>query len=104
MKSKKVGVWCCGNQPELYAALAKNGIDPNNPKDVTIFNQPFDMNAFLSKQIDAVQVLFISGYDQEALVDSEAQFLQKPFSRDDLTRSVRALLDSTDRKRRPAAA
>ena len=57
MRGKKVGVWCCGNQPELFAALTKNGIDPNNPSDVTIFNQPFDMNAFLSKQIDAAAAM-----------------------------------------------
>jgi NitT/TauT family transport system substrate-binding protein len=57
MAHKKVGVWCCGNQPELYAALTKNGIDPNNPKDITIFNQPFDMNAFLSHQIDAAAAM-----------------------------------------------
>ena len=57
MAHQKVGVWCCGNQPELYAALAKNGIDPNNPKDITIFNQPFDMNAFLSGQIKAAAAM-----------------------------------------------
>jgi NitT/TauT family transport system substrate-binding protein len=57
MAGKKVGVWCCGNQPELFAALNKNGIDPNNSKDVTIFNQPFDMNAFLSGQIDAAAAM-----------------------------------------------
>jgi NitT/TauT family transport system substrate-binding protein len=57
MKHKKVGVWCCGNQPELYAALTKNGIDPNNPSDVTVFTQPFDMVAFLSKQIDAAAAM-----------------------------------------------
>jgi NitT/TauT family transport system substrate-binding protein len=57
MAGKKVGVWCCGNQPELFAALTKNGIDPNNPKDVTIFNQPFDMNAFLSHQVDAAAAM-----------------------------------------------
>jgi NitT/TauT family transport system substrate-binding protein len=57
MKGKKVGVWCCGNQPELYAALTKNGIDPNNKGDVTIFNQPFDMTAFLSHQIDAAAAM-----------------------------------------------
>ena len=28
MKGKKVGVWCCGNENELYAALTKNNIDP----------------------------------------------------------------------------
>jgi NitT/TauT family transport system substrate-binding protein len=57
MKGKKVGVWCCGNQPELYAALTKNGIDPNNKNAVTIFNQPFDMTAFLSHQIDAAAAM-----------------------------------------------
>jgi CheY-like chemotaxis protein len=47
----------------------------------------------LSKQIDARHVLFISGYDQEALVAGDASFLQKPFSRGELTRTVRALFD-----------
>jgi len=47
----------------------------------------------LSKQIDARHVLFISGYDQEALVEGDASFLQKPFNRDELTRTVRALFD-----------
>ena len=27
MRGKKVGVWCCGNENELYAALNKNGMD-----------------------------------------------------------------------------
>jgi signal transduction histidine kinase len=47
----------------------------------------------LAREIDARHVLFISGYDQEALVSSDASFLQKPFSRDDLARAVRLLLD-----------
>jgi NitT/TauT family transport system substrate-binding protein len=57
MRGKTVGVWCCGNQWELYAALSKNGIDPNNKNDVKIFNQPFDMKAFLSGQIDAAAAM-----------------------------------------------
>src|SRR5205085_7583226 len=57
MKGKKVGVWCCGNQPELFAALNKNGIDPSNPSDVTIVNQPFDMSLFLKKQVDAAAAM-----------------------------------------------
>ncbi len=57
MKGKKVGVWCCGNQPELYAALTKNGIDPTNKSDVTIVNQPFDMNLFLNRQVDAASAM-----------------------------------------------
>ena len=55
MRGKKVGVWCCGNENELYAALVKNGMDPT--KDVTIVNQPFDMNLFLSNQVDAAAAM-----------------------------------------------
>jgi NitT/TauT family transport system substrate-binding protein len=55
MRDKKVGVWCCGNENELYAALNKNGMDPK--KDVTIVNQPFDMNLFLNKQVDAAAAM-----------------------------------------------
>jgi NitT/TauT family transport system substrate-binding protein len=57
MKGKKVGVWCCGNENELYAALVKNGMDPKNKDDVTIVNQPFDMNLFLDKQVDAAAAM-----------------------------------------------
>src|SRR3954452_16022387 len=55
MKGKKVGVWCCGNENELYAALNKNGMDPK--KDVTIVNQPFDMNLFLNREVDAASAM-----------------------------------------------
>jgi signal transduction histidine kinase len=47
----------------------------------------------LAAEIDARLVLFISGYDQETLVRSDAAFLQKPFSREELTQMVRKLLD-----------
>jgi NitT/TauT family transport system substrate-binding protein len=55
MKGKKVGVWCCGNENELYAALNKNGMNPKT--DVTIVNQPFDMNLFLNNQVDAAAAM-----------------------------------------------
>jgi NitT/TauT family transport system substrate-binding protein len=55
MKGKKVGVWCCGNENELYAALTKNNIDLK--KGVTIVNQPFDMNLFLSRDVDAAAAM-----------------------------------------------
>ena len=58
----------------------------------------------LAQQLDARHVLFISGYDQEALVASEASFLQKPFSRDELTRTVRALFDGSRASAAPHAA
>ena len=57
MRGKKVGVWCCGNENELYAALVKNGIDPTNKDDVTIVNQPFDMNLFLQRKVDAAAAM-----------------------------------------------
>src|SRR3954466_8529692 len=57
MRGKKVGVWCCGNQPELFAALNKNGINPSKSSDVRIVNQPFDMNLFLQRKIDAAAAM-----------------------------------------------
>jgi NitT/TauT family transport system substrate-binding protein len=57
MKGKKVGVWCCGNQYELYAALTKYGMDPTKNQGVTIVNQPFDMNLFLQHKVDAAAAM-----------------------------------------------
>src|SRR6266516_2920174 len=57
MRDKTVGVWCCGNQFELFAALTKFGMDPEHNQGVKIFNQPFDMNAFLNRQIDAAAAM-----------------------------------------------
>ena len=57
MRGKKVGVWCCGNQPELFAALTKNGINPASKSAVTIVNQPFSMDLFLQRKIDAAAAM-----------------------------------------------
>lgn len=57
LKGKIVGVWGFGNEIPVKASLVKNGIDPENPDDVTIFNQPFDMNAFLNKEVDAAAAM-----------------------------------------------
>jgi len=57
MKGKKVGNWLFGNEFEVFAALAKYGMDPVHNKGVTIFQQPFDMNAFLKRQIDAASAM-----------------------------------------------
>jgi NitT/TauT family transport system substrate-binding protein len=57
LKDKKVGVWCCGNQFELYAALKKYGIDATGDKGVRIVNQTFDLNAFLHHELDAAAAL-----------------------------------------------
>lgn len=52
-----VGVWCCGNQFPTFAALTKAGFDPENPDDVVIAQQAFDMNAFLNREIDAASAM-----------------------------------------------
>jgi NitT/TauT family transport system substrate-binding protein len=52
-----VGVWCCGNQYPTFAALNKAGFDPENPDDVTIAQQAFDMNAFIAREIDAASAM-----------------------------------------------
>src|SRR5262249_53092088 len=57
MKGKTVGVWCCGNQFELFAALTKNGIDPSNKRDITIFTQPFTMTDYISHRIQAAAAM-----------------------------------------------
>src|SRR3954464_1215255 len=57
MKNKKVGNWLFGNEFEVFAALAKYGMDPVHNKGVTIFQQPFDMNAFLKRQISAASAM-----------------------------------------------
>ncbi len=63
-KGKKIGTWGFGNEAELYAAMRKVGIDPNNPSDVTIVPQQFDMNAFLNGDIDAAQAMTYNEYAQ----------------------------------------
>jgi NitT/TauT family transport system substrate-binding protein len=55
MRGKKFGVWIFGNEFEQRAALVKYGMDPD--KDVTLVQQQFDMNAFLSHEIDAASAM-----------------------------------------------
>jgi NitT/TauT family transport system substrate-binding protein len=57
MRGKKVGNWLGGNEFELFAALSRAGMDPVHNKGVTIVKQPFDMNLFLRKQIDAASAM-----------------------------------------------
>jgi NitT/TauT family transport system substrate-binding protein len=55
LKGKKVGVWLGGNEHKLFAALNENGLDPQTA--VEIVKQPFDMNLFLSRDIDAAAAM-----------------------------------------------
>ena len=55
LRGKKVGVWLGGNEHKLFAALNKNGINPQ--KDTKIVKQPFDMNLFLNREVDAAAAM-----------------------------------------------
>ena len=55
LEGKKVGVWLGGNEHKLFAALNKNGLDPQS--DVEIVAQPFDMNLFLNNEIEAAAAM-----------------------------------------------
>jgi NitT/TauT family transport system substrate-binding protein len=64
LRGKRVGSWGFGNEAELYAGLRKAGLDPDNPSDVTIVAQQFDMVAFVAGEIDAAQAMIYNEYAQ----------------------------------------
>jgi NitT/TauT family transport system substrate-binding protein len=55
LRGKKVGVWLGGNEHKLFAALTKNGLDPE--KDVSIVAQPFAMDLLLNREVDAAAAM-----------------------------------------------
>jgi NitT/TauT family transport system substrate-binding protein len=55
LEGKKVGVWLGGNEHKLFAALTKNGIDPQ--QDVEVVAQPFTMDLFLDGDVDAAAAM-----------------------------------------------
>src|ERR671937_976710 len=57
LKGHKVGVWLGGDEFEQFAALTKCGINPANKSQVSIVAQPFDMNLFLKRQVDAASAM-----------------------------------------------
>lgn len=82
MKDKKVGNWLGGNQYELFAALVKNGMDPEHNKGVQIVQQPFDMNLFLNHQIDAASAMTYNELAQ--VLESKNPKTGKLYTLDDL--------------------
>ena len=62
LKGKKVAVWFGGNEFELLATLNKYNIDKD--KDVTLVQQPFDMNLLLQKQVAAAAAMTYNEYAQ----------------------------------------
>lgn len=60
----RIGTWGFGNEHELFAAMRAVGIDPDNPEDVTIVQQPFDMSLLLNGEVDAAQAMTYNEYAQ----------------------------------------
>src|SRR5262245_21753797 len=77
-RGKRVGTWGYGHEPELFAAMRQVGIDPNDPQQVTIVQQPFDMALFLHRQVDAAQAMIYNEYAQvlEAVNPTTGQLYQ----------------------------
>lgn len=61
---KRIGTWGFGNEWELFAALRQAGIDPDDPSQVTIIQQPFDMSLLLNREVDAAQAMIYNEYAQ----------------------------------------
>ena len=64
MAGKKIGTWGFGNEHELFVAMRGEGIDPNDPADVTVIQQSFDMLALLNRELDAAQAMTYNEYAQ----------------------------------------
>ncbi len=60
----RIGSWGFGNEHELFAAMRAEGIDPNNPDDVTIVQQPFDMSLLINGEVDAAEAMIYNEYAQ----------------------------------------
>jgi NitT/TauT family transport system substrate-binding protein len=63
-RGKKIGTWGYGHELELIAAMRQAGINPQDPQQVTIVQQPPDMALLLTRQIDAAQAMIYNEYAQ----------------------------------------
>jgi NitT/TauT family transport system substrate-binding protein len=61
MAGKKIGSWLGGNEPELFAALTKAGL---NPTTQNIIKQNFDMSGLLKGDLDTAQAMIYNEYAQ----------------------------------------
>ena len=57
LEGQNVGVWFLGNELPLFAALVANDLDPEDPNDVNIIAQAFDMVAFINGELDAAAAM-----------------------------------------------
>jgi NitT/TauT family transport system substrate-binding protein len=63
-RGMRIGTWGFGNEHELFAAMRAVGIDPENPEDVTIVQQPFTMAPFIAGEMDAAEAMTYNEYAQ----------------------------------------
>jgi len=82
-KGKKIGTWGNGNEIGLFAAMKKAGINPKNPKDVTIVEQTADMNLFLERKIDAAQAMIYNEYYQ--VLQAQDRKTGKSYTKSDIS-------------------
>ena len=79
MAGRKVGTWGFGNEHEVFVALRNAGLDPDNPDDVTIVQQSFDMLALLNRELDAAQAMVYNEYAQVLeVINPETGALYQP--------------------------
>ncbi len=64
LKNKKVGSWLGGNEPELFAALNKVSLNPDDKSQVEIIKQDFDMSGLLGGSLDAAQAMTYNEFAQ----------------------------------------
>jgi NitT/TauT family transport system substrate-binding protein len=60
-EGKRIGSWGFGNEWEIFASMAQQGLDSTT---VSIITQDFNMNAFLEGDIDAAQAMTYNEYAQ----------------------------------------
>ena len=61
-EGRTIGNWGFGNEYEIFAALAEEGLDPAT--DVELVQQDFDMSGLLSGDIDAAEAMTYNEYAQ----------------------------------------
>ncbi|MBX9718583.1 MAG: ABC transporter substrate-binding protein [Microbacteriaceae bacterium] len=79
-EGKKIGSWGFGNEWEIFAAMAAEGLDSTT---VEIITQDFNMNAFLAGDIDAAQAMTYNEYAQ--VLESVNPDTGELYTADDLT-------------------
>ena len=74
-EGKRIGSWGFGNEWEIFAAMAAEGLDSTS---VSITTQDFSMNALLDGDVDAAQAMTYNEWAQILEVEKEPGGLYQP--------------------------